>query len=144
MGEGSFTSSATTIQDANVNSNAAITLPGASITISTEVFSKVPTIAHSSLSGSHASRLSEGRYSGFANPKITITGSYYIGEDSSNTLTPTFMKELIASAEIKTLVSDVTGTVKVLIKNVTESNTYSQSTNGVVNYTLSLVQVKDV
>jgi len=144
MGEGNFTSVITTITDANVNGGVALSLQGASITKNTEVFSQVPDIAYGTLTGTYDSRLAEGRYSGFGNPKLTITGNYYLGEDVSNKLTAAFMKDLVSSAVVKTLTSDLTGTIKVVIKGVSESNTYAQTVNGVVNYSMALLQVKDV
>ena len=133
-----------TLTDASVNSGVAITIRAHAVDETIEVFSNVADTCKNNLSDTFANRLSEGYYTGFKNPEFPIDGYLYIGEDSTNYLTLTLLHSLCASGTIKTFVSDLTGTVKVMIKNVSLHYDYANNTNGVADLKITFLRVKDV
>ena len=132
---------AATITDANVNSGTAIILDANRVTEKMEVFSRADETAQADLTAAFATRLNSGRYSGFGNPTITIKGVLKLVSPTTNHISKTHFENLCASAAVKTFVSDLTGTIKVLITGVNYD--LDDNTTHLVDYTLDLIRVKD-
>lgn len=142
MGNPSFTAyTSVTLQDANVNGGTAVALQSKMVTERWEVFAQAPPVAYRDFTDTVANRLSTGRYSGFANPQITVTGIVLVGESTANTVTLALLKAFVSSSAIKTFVSDVTGTISVLVTGL-ELPQNAGASNGAIEYTLSLLRVR--
>jgi len=134
-----------------INGAAYINLNAMNISFPWECYTSVTGTPKKDIDGTINAGLGRGVNTGFNNPTVSVNGVYQLGTThitgSSATIDFEYIEELIRrSDQICTLKCDffvtttnIEGEIKVLVKNITPSN----SNSNVVNYVISMIRVKE-
>jgi len=140
-----------TIINPELNTNNPINLLGNNLNVSWEIYTQTQGTPKKDADGTMDEGLGRGINTGFNNPTITVNGTYDLNishtTGASATIDYEWLEELVRrSDQTLTLINDsfitttnLTGSIKVLLKNVTFSN----SNSNVINFTMVFIRVKE-